>query len=76
MVLAEQELSLSDLMDTSRAIAVGRLLAANYIVTGSVIELAATVVIFGRVINIETGEVESVAQVIVPIDAEVKELLT
>jgi TolB-like protein len=74
-VLAEQELALSDLMDTSRAITVGRFLAANYIVTGSVIEMAATVVIFGRVINVETGEVESVAQVIVPIDAEVKKLL-
>jgi len=75
LVLAEQELALSDLMDTSRAITVGRFLAANYIVTGSVIEMASTVVIFGRVINVETGEVESVAQVIVPIDAEVKKLL-
>jgi hypothetical protein len=47
-VLAEQELALSDLMDTSKAIEVGRFLAADYIVTGSVIEMTDTVVIFGR----------------------------
>jgi Mg-chelatase subunit ChlD/TolB-like protein len=75
-LLEEQELALSDLMDTEQAIEVGRFLAANYIVTGSVIELAASVVIFGRIINIETGEVESVAQVIVPMDRDIQKLLT
>ena len=75
-LLAEQELALSDLMDTEQAIEVGRFLAANYIVTGSVIEMEATVVIFGRVINVETGEVESVAQVILPKDADLTRLLT
>jgi TolB-like protein len=75
-LLAEQELALSDLMDTEQAIEVGRFLAANYIVTGSVIEMAASVVIFGRIINVETGEVESVAQVIVPMDRDVRKLLT
>jgi TolB-like protein len=74
-LLAEQELALSDLIDTEQAIQVGNLLSANYIVTGSVIELAASVVIFGRVINVETGEVESVAQVIVPIDGDMRKLL-
>ncbi|GAG98577.1 unnamed protein product, partial [marine sediment metagenome] len=34
-----------------------------------------TVVVFGRIINVETGEVESVAQVIVPKDPDVKKLL-
>ena len=75
-LLAEQELALSDLMDTEQAIEVGKFLTANYIVTGSVIEMAATVVIFGRVINVETGEIESVAQVIVPMDKDMKKLLT
>ena len=74
-VLKEQELALSDLMDTSQAIQIGVLLAANYIVTGTVIEMASTVVIFGRIVNVETGEVESVAQVIVPKDPDVQKLL-
>ncbi|MBA7643548.1 hypothetical protein ES703_51279 [subsurface metagenome] len=74
-LLAEQELALSDLMDTEQAIEVGKFLAANYIVTGSVIEMADTVVVFGRVINVETGEVESVAQVILPRDRDLNKLL-
>ncbi len=74
-VLVEQQLQLTGLVDTSTAIRVGEILAARYIVTGSVIEMTETVVIFGRVINVESGEVESVAQVIVPKDREVVGLL-
>ncbi len=75
-VLREQELALSDLMDTSQAIKIGDLLAANYIVTGTVIEMANSVVIFGRILNVESGEVESAAQVIVPKDQDVTKLLS
>ena len=62
-------------MDTTKAIGVGRMVAANHIVTGSVVETTRTVMIFGRVINVATGEVESAAQVIVPRDQEVSSLL-
>jgi TolB-like protein len=65
-VIDEQKLALTALMDTTTAIEIGKLLTANYIVTGSVIEMPNSVVIFGRIINVETSEVESVAQVIVP----------
>ena len=75
VLLAEQELALSDLVDTENAIKVGKFLAADYIVTGSIIEMANTVVVFGRVINVSTGEVESVAQVILPKDVDVTRLL-
>jgi hypothetical protein len=74
-VLAEQELSISDLMETNQAIQVGRLLAADYILTGTIVPMQSSVVIFSRVINSATGEVETAAQVIVPIDAEVRTLL-
>lgn len=53
----------------------GQLLTANYIVTGSVIEMSSSVVIFSRIINVETAEVESVAQVIVPRDKDLDKLL-
>ncbi|UCF97452.1 MAG: VWA domain-containing protein [Spirochaetaceae bacterium] len=76
LLLSEQELALSDLMDTENAIQFGKFLAAHYIVTGTVIETAATVVVFGRVIDVTTGEVESVAQVIIPKDAELIRLLS
>jgi TolB-like protein len=75
MVLKEQELSLSDLMDTSKAIRIGQVLAADYLLTGSVIETDRTVIIFGRVINVETAEIESVSQIVVPKSAGVKSLL-
>jgi len=75
MILKEQEYALSDLMDTDKAITVGKLLTVHHILTGSVIEMPNSVVIFGRIINVETGEIESVAQVIVPKNREVKALL-
>jgi Ca-activated chloride channel family protein len=74
VILKEQELSLSDLMDTSKAIRIGQFLAADYLLTGSVIEMERTVIIFGRVINVQTAEIESVAQIVVPKTAEVKKL--
>ena len=74
-VLREQELSLSDLADTGKAIDVGRVLAARYILTGSVIEMPGSLVIFARIVNVETSEVESASQVIVPRSREVNGLL-
>jgi hypothetical protein len=74
-ILSEQKLALSDLMDTSNAVEIGKLLTANHILTGSVIEMPGSVVIFGRIINVETAEIESVAQVIVPKNRDVRALL-
>jgi hypothetical protein len=34
--------------------------------TGTVVEMTDTLIVFGRVINIETGKIESAAQVIIP----------
>ena len=75
MVLEVQKLALSDLMDTSNAIEIGKLLTANYILTGSVVEMPGSVLIFGRIINVETAVVESVAQVIIPKDMGMETLL-
>lgn len=75
MILDEHALSLSDLMDTGKAIDVGRLLTADHMLTGTVIEMPNSVVIFGRIINVETAEIESAAQVIVPKNREVEALL-
>jgi TolB-like protein len=62
-------------MDTSKAIRIGQVLAADYLLTGSVIETDRTVIIFGRVINVETAEIESVAQIVVPKSTSLKSLL-
>jgi Ca-activated chloride channel family protein len=75
IVLEEQKLALSDLIDTANAIKVGHLLTVSHILTGTVLEMPGSVVIFGRIINVETAEVESAAQVIVPKSREVNALL-
>jgi sugar lactone lactonase YvrE len=74
-VLMEEELSPSDLLDTNRAIAAGTALSANYIITGTVIEMSETIIIFCRTINVETAEIESACQVIVPRTEELNALL-
>ena len=71
----EEELSPSDLLDTNRAIAAGTALSANYIITGTVIEMSETIIIFCRTINVETAEIESACQVIVPRTEEINALL-
>jgi len=74
-VLREQELALSDLMDTSKAIMVGKFLSATLILTGTVIEMSESVIIFGRVIDVQTAEIQSAAQIIVQKNADVSSLL-
>jgi TolB-like protein len=60
-VRAEQQLTL--MLDADAAIKVGKLLGARYMITGQVIPMASQVIVFGRVINVETGEILSAAQV-------------
>jgi hypothetical protein len=74
-VLREQELALSDLVEPAKAVRVGRILAARYLVTGSVIPTADSVVVFARIINVQTAVIESAAQVIIPRSTEVDSLL-
>jgi TolB-like protein len=57
--------TLADLTDKLNAMTVGHYLAADYIVTGTVMETANTYIIFSRLLNIASGEVESAAQVII-----------
>jgi hypothetical protein len=61
-VRSEQRIAAAGLLDTDAAIAVGRLLGARHIITGQVIPMASQVIVFGRVINVETGEILSAAQ--------------
>jgi Mg-chelatase subunit ChlD len=64
--LSSFEVSLPDLMDNDVAFEIGSSLRADYLVTGSVMALPSTVVVFGKILNTGTGAVESVAQVILP----------
>ena len=63
--IRQQGFTLTDLTDKLNAVAVGRSLAADYIMTGTVMETANTYIIFSRLLNVDSSEVESAAQVIV-----------
>ena len=64
-----------DLMDTSRAVDIGKLLTANYIFTGTIVEMPTSVVIFGRILDVETGQIEATQQVAVPKNDELQALM-
>jgi len=74
-VLKDQELAVSDLMETNHAIQVGKHLSADYVLTGTVIEMNNSVVVFSRIINIANASIESVSQVILPRDKELDSLI-
>ncbi|MDR0997983.1 MAG: VWA domain-containing protein [Treponema sp.] len=62
-VRAEQRLAAMGMLDADTAITVGKLLGARYMITGQVIPMTTQIIVFGRVINVETGEILSAAQV-------------
>jgi curli biogenesis system outer membrane secretion channel CsgG len=63
LIRSEQGLQNVELLDADAAIRLGRLLGARYIITGQIIPMSAQVIVFGRVINVETGEILSAAQI-------------
>jgi hypothetical protein len=63
LIRSEQGFQNVELLDADAAIRLGRLLGARYIITGQIIPMSAQVIVFGRVINVETGEILSAAQI-------------
>jgi uncharacterized protein YegL len=64
--LEEMELSREDLLDNDVALKVARRLESDYLLVGRIMEMSASVVVFGKLLNRSSGSVESVAQTIVP----------
>jgi hypothetical protein len=65
VALRKHGYSPSDLTDKLNAVEVGRSLSADYVLTGSVIETVNTIIIFSRLLDVRSGEVDSAPQVIV-----------
>jgi hypothetical protein len=63
LILREQKLSRSDLIDRSTALRLGRLVAAQSIIPGSIIETRAGIEIVARIIDTETSEIMATADV-------------
>jgi TolB-like protein len=75
-VIAEQKLSLTDIIDASSAKRIGRILGVDAIVAGSTSELGDTFRINARIISTETGELLAAAAVTVAKDKEVCSLVS
>jgi curli biogenesis system outer membrane secretion channel CsgG len=58
-----------DLLDTDDAIEAGKLLGAQYMITGQIIPTSVQAIVFARVIHVESGEIVSAAQVFVEREA-------
>jgi uncharacterized protein YegL len=74
--LREQDLARTDLMDTDAALKAAAGLEADYLVGGLIIETPSSVILFARLINSIHETVDSVAQVILPLDDAVRLLLS
>lgn len=56
-ILEEQELSLSAFSDASKQVEIGRLLSANYIIMGEIIDMDNTLLLSLRMVSVATSEV-------------------
>lgn len=65
----------SDLVETNTAIEIGELVGARYMITGTVIELSESVVVFCRIVDVQTAAIVSVSQVVIRKDGEIRALL-
>ena len=73
--LARHGSSRSALMDTGVAIEVGRDVRADHVLTGTVLEMSDSVIVFVRVIDVESGAILTVSQVVLEKDREVRSML-
>ncbi len=74
-IIAEQQLSLSGLIDNQDAVSLGKVSGAQALVTGTVTDLGERVKINARLISTETGKIFSAASTIIPKDRQLASLL-
>lgn len=56
-LLSEQEFSLSDAADAESQVQIGRLLAADYILYGEIVDMDRQVLVTAKMLNVESGQV-------------------
>lgn len=68
-LLSEQEFSMSEVADETQAVRIGQLLAAQYLLSGEIFDIAGNISITFQVVNVATGEIEFKDKVSGKIDA-------
>lgn len=56
-IIKEQKLSLSGLLDDSKQVEIGKLLSADYIIYGSIVDMVANLLFSVRMADVTTGEI-------------------
>ena len=74
-LLSEQNFQLSGTVDDDTAKSIGKIIGVDYVCYGTIMELGEFLRISGKIVNIQTGEIVSVASVNAPKDATVSALL-
>ena len=78
-LLEEQTFSASDMVDQTQAVEMGRMMSANFIVTGKVIKAMGSYLVTAQMINTETSQIVGASKMSLPVattDQAVKELYT
>jgi len=60
------ELTYADLIDNDAALRSGREVDADYVVSGTILDMPGSTIVFGKVLDAASGNVASVAQVVLP----------
>ena len=68
--MAELQASTADLKDTTTAIALGRRLSTDFVLTGTIADTDNSTLAFGRIIDVESEEIVSAAQIIIMKDED------
>lgn len=66
IILQEQQLTLTGLTDINSMVEIGRLSSAQYVITGNIIALDDSYILFARLIDVTTGEIIKSEQVNLP----------
>ena len=66
LAMQRRGFELADLTDKIKAVEMGVITQADYILTGTIMEMSDSIIVFSRLLNVRSGEVEAAAQIIVP----------
>jgi len=78
-ILEEQNFSASEMVDQTQAIEMGKMLAANYIVTGKIVKTMGSYLVSAQMIDTKTSQIRGAAKMTLPVNGTeqaVKELYT
>ena len=75
VILNEQKFQTSGNVDDNTAKSIGRITGVDYVCYGNVIQFDNEIIISGRIVNIETGQIEAVASTSITMTRDIQNML-